>query len=182
MSKFTRALAVISICGAVASSSGCLTCCAPNYEMFPAYGGAWERTNRTHGRVGSIFEPAGVLVAQNAATATEPEELQPTEPERKLESDLEPLELPPLPEGLQPAEPATPLDGPQLQTEHLDPGELLEQAGGAWSVHESTEAQPAAMAEPAGEPITGVPQDPPSGPRLLPAMPDNAAKLYQPLR
>lgn len=183
----TRGLAVACVCSVIVCSSGCLTCCAPNFEMYPAYGGSWERTNRTHGRVGSIIEPAGVLVAQNATPVPPPEESQREQP-KQPESDLEPLELPPLPGDLRPADPAPPLDEepsrdePQLQTQHLGPAELLEQAGGPWSVRGGAEAQASAIAN-------AVKQTPVSnGPRLLPALPDEAdeadeaANIYQPLR
>lgn len=46
----------------LATSTGCRLCCDPETEAFPAYGGAWERTNRTSGRVGSTFDPGGARI------------------------------------------------------------------------------------------------------------------------
>lgn len=41
------------------SSTGCRLCCNEGDEDYAAYGGAWQRTRRDSGRVGSIFDPAG---------------------------------------------------------------------------------------------------------------------------
>ncbi|MEM6689580.1 MAG: hypothetical protein AAF664_09145 [Planctomycetota bacterium] len=38
---------------------GCRLCCDTEDIAYPAYGGAWQRTIRDHGRVGSIFDPGG---------------------------------------------------------------------------------------------------------------------------
>ncbi|KAA5543680.1 hypothetical protein FYK55_10790 [Roseiconus nitratireducens] len=47
----------------LASGPGCRLCCDGEDLAYPAYGGAWERTNRDSGRVGSIFDPGGARVA-----------------------------------------------------------------------------------------------------------------------
>ena len=54
--------AFLAACLAFASP-GCRTS-FDTYDMdYPAYGGAWQRTNRECGRVGSLFDPAGGKVA-----------------------------------------------------------------------------------------------------------------------
>ena len=47
----------------LAGGPGCRLCCDGEDLAYPAYGGAWERTNRDSGRVGSIFDPGGARVA-----------------------------------------------------------------------------------------------------------------------
>ncbi len=41
---------------------GCTLCPNCDPDAFAAYGGRWERTDRDHGRVGSLFTPAGAQV------------------------------------------------------------------------------------------------------------------------
>lgn len=43
--------------------SGCRICQDCGDLDYPTYGGAWERTRRDSGRVGSIFDPAGARSA-----------------------------------------------------------------------------------------------------------------------
>lgn len=38
---------------------GCRLCADCDDEAYPSYGGAWQRTHRDSGRVGSIFDPGG---------------------------------------------------------------------------------------------------------------------------
>ena len=64
---FTAALLLIAF---LTTSSGCRLCCDPETESFPAYGGAWERTSRTSGRVGSIFDPGGARIGSFAPRET----------------------------------------------------------------------------------------------------------------
>ena len=56
------ALAVVVLCGA-----GMLTGCTIPSDYgdldYPTYGGAWQRTRRDSGRVGSVFDPAGARAA-----------------------------------------------------------------------------------------------------------------------
>jgi len=43
-------------------------CCSPFDHSYPTYGGKWQRTDREHGRVGSVFTPhAGVKVEEGEA-------------------------------------------------------------------------------------------------------------------
>jgi hypothetical protein len=51
---------------------GCRLCCDTEDIAYPAYGGAWQRTRRDDGRVGSLFDPAGA----RTATLTSREEPQ----------------------------------------------------------------------------------------------------------
>jgi hypothetical protein len=50
-------LALAGIC-LLTTSMGCSMCCAPFDTAFAAYGGAVERGDLHHGRVGSSFDPA----------------------------------------------------------------------------------------------------------------------------
>lgn len=43
---------------------GCRICADCDETAYAAYGGAWQRTTRDSGRVGSIFDPAGGLASE----------------------------------------------------------------------------------------------------------------------
>ena len=45
-------------------SGGCRICADCEDLAYPAYGGAWERTRREEGRVGSLFDPAGARASE----------------------------------------------------------------------------------------------------------------------
>ncbi|SMP75297.1 hypothetical protein SAMN06265222_1195 [Neorhodopirellula lusitana] len=45
------------------SLAGCRLCADCDLDSYPSYGGAWQRTQRDSGRVGSIFDPGGSRVA-----------------------------------------------------------------------------------------------------------------------
>ena len=45
-------------------NAGCRLCCNSEDLAYPAYGGAWQRTRREDGRVGSLFDPAGARIAE----------------------------------------------------------------------------------------------------------------------
>ena len=47
--------------------SGCRICADCEDLAYPAYGGAWQRTIRDSGRVGSLFDPAGGRAAELVA-------------------------------------------------------------------------------------------------------------------
>lgn len=52
----------------LASLAGCAMCCSPFDYSYPTYGGKWQRVDREHGRVGSVFTPhAGVKVEEGEA-------------------------------------------------------------------------------------------------------------------
>ncbi|TWU40674.1 hypothetical protein [Novipirellula artificiosorum] len=59
-------------------SLGCRICADCEDLAYPAYGGAWERTRREDGRVGSLFDPAGARNAQlvDRDTPLDPDELE----------------------------------------------------------------------------------------------------------
>jgi hypothetical protein len=44
------------------TSTGCTMCGQCDLDSYGAYGGRWHRTDRDHGRVGSLFIPAGAQV------------------------------------------------------------------------------------------------------------------------
>ena len=55
-----RQITAIALAGAMLTvGSGCRLCCDLEDQAYSAYGGKWQRTDRDHGRVGSLFEPAG---------------------------------------------------------------------------------------------------------------------------
>lgn len=56
----------------VLPSTGCRFCTDCGMDAYPAYGGAWERTLRETGRVGSVFDPGGVRVS-DIEPRTDPE-------------------------------------------------------------------------------------------------------------
>lgn len=48
--------------------AGCAMCCSPFDYSYPTYGGKWQRVDREHGRVASVFTPeAGVRVEEGLA-------------------------------------------------------------------------------------------------------------------
>lgn len=46
------------------SACGCRICCNTDDEAYGAYGGLWERTNRSSGRVGSLADPGGAVASR----------------------------------------------------------------------------------------------------------------------
>ena len=92
------AIAATMLLGIV-SSTGCSICCTPFDYAYPAYGGKWERTDRFHGRVGSAFDPAGPIPAEDGDAIQEPtpavpmDETAPMEVPAPLEGDM-PMEKP----------------------------------------------------------------------------------------
>ena len=78
---FASCLAVVGVV-----ATGCRICADCEDEFYPAYGGAWQRTDRDSGRVGSVFDPAGARGSQlqprnipEAVEDVEPEEQTPDE-------------------------------------------------------------------------------------------------------
>lgn len=67
-----RLLSVMLLSSPIALLAGCAMCCSPYDYAYPTYGGKWQRVDRDHGRVGSIFTPhAGVKVEDGGAIPTE---------------------------------------------------------------------------------------------------------------
>lgn len=62
----------------LASLSGCRICCEPDDGAYSAYGGAWQRTNRSSGRVGSLINNAGAkaLALSDRDAPVSPDELE----------------------------------------------------------------------------------------------------------
>lgn len=51
--------AAVVLCSSLATLSGCRLCGDCDLDAYPSYGGAWQRTLRDSGRVGSLFDPGG---------------------------------------------------------------------------------------------------------------------------
>ena len=62
-SKFVALGASVTVAFACVLT-GCTLCQDCGDLDYPTYGGAWERTRRDSGRVGSIFDPAGARTAK----------------------------------------------------------------------------------------------------------------------
>ena len=93
----------------LAALSGCAMCVSSLDSSYSAYGGAWQRIMPNHGRVGSVFDPAGgqavgadgavvhadgALETEDAGTTvlTKPDEEQ-APPEESSEAPSVPAEL-----------------------------------------------------------------------------------------
>lgn len=59
MDKIGRWAAVFLLAAGLVPLVGCRICADCEDLAYPAYGGAWQRTQRYAGRVGSVFDPAG---------------------------------------------------------------------------------------------------------------------------
>ncbi len=59
-----RRLASALLLAALIPLGGCRICADCDENAYAAYGGAWQRTIRDSGRVGSIFDPAGGLTSE----------------------------------------------------------------------------------------------------------------------
>ncbi|KAA1262406.1 hypothetical protein LF1_49700 [Rubripirellula obstinata] len=74
---------------------GCRICADCEDLDYPAYGGAWQRTLRQSGRVGSVFDPGGAKAATlvDKTTPDEPDEIERSRQEaRDNDDDLDPDE------------------------------------------------------------------------------------------
>ncbi len=80
----------------LAGTSGCAMCDNVEDWTYAAFGGKWQRDNPTSGRVGSVFDPAGMQVAEGGTpTKAEPELAEPEASEETAEPLLaEPEETP----------------------------------------------------------------------------------------
>jgi hypothetical protein len=58
----------------VSGAGGCRICNDCEDMAYPAYGGAWTRTNRDSGRVASLFDPAGAKTSALTGRETPQEE------------------------------------------------------------------------------------------------------------
>ena len=59
-----RSAVLLIVVLGILPTAGCRLCCDADDYTYAAYGGAWERTRRDSGRVGSIFDPAGAKAAK----------------------------------------------------------------------------------------------------------------------
>jgi len=57
-------IAAVGLMAAALGISGCQICADCDLESYPTYGGAWQRTTRDTGRVGSIYDSGGARVAE----------------------------------------------------------------------------------------------------------------------
>lgn len=63
-------------------------------DTYSAYGGRWQRTVRDHGRVGSVFAPAGAQLPYAAPAESEADDASPAEGEDRDRSRRPDAELP----------------------------------------------------------------------------------------
>ena len=76
--------------------AGCRLCQDCEDIAYPTYGGAWQRTIRDSGRVGSLFDPAGAraseLVARDSTISQDELERSRQEPNPKRPDELDDLD------------------------------------------------------------------------------------------
>ena len=89
--SIAKKLLLLALLVGLAPTTGCRICAECEDLSYPAYGGAWQRTRRDGGRVGSIFDPGG---ARNSELVSRDLPLSPDEKERAKRSGDEdrPLE------------------------------------------------------------------------------------------
>ena len=60
------------------TAGGCRICADCEDLDYPAYGGAWQRTLRQSGRVGSVFDPGGAKAASlvDRSTPEDPDQIE----------------------------------------------------------------------------------------------------------
>lgn len=64
MIQAKRTVITLLIAATIGPMAGCRICSDCEDLAYPAYGGAWQRTSRESGRVGSIFDPGGARAAE----------------------------------------------------------------------------------------------------------------------
>lgn len=69
-------LSVLMLVPTLGVSSGCTIPSNQGDIDYPTYGGAWQRTRRDSGRVGSVFDPAGARTATLSPRELPENELQ----------------------------------------------------------------------------------------------------------
>ncbi len=77
-----RWIALTLLCAGMLPLGGCRICADCEDLSYPAYGGAWQRTQREQGRVGSLFEPGGAKASALVARDT-PSDIDELERERQ---------------------------------------------------------------------------------------------------
>lgn len=63
MKPFFYSVSIVALSFFVLPFGGCRICLDTHDLDYPTYGGAWQRTQRDTGRVGSVFDPGGAKVA-----------------------------------------------------------------------------------------------------------------------
>lgn len=73
-----RWMAIALLVAGLVPFGGCRICADCEDLAYPAYGGAWQRTRRDEGRVGSLFDPGGAKTSELVSrdTPTDPDELE----------------------------------------------------------------------------------------------------------
>ncbi len=73
----SETLVIFALILAALSLGGCRICADCEDLAYPAYGGAWQRTQRESGRVGSTFDPGGAKLANlvNRDVPSQPDEI-----------------------------------------------------------------------------------------------------------
>ncbi len=121
-------------CLTLLTTMGCAMCASPYDRSYAAYGGRIQRTDRVHGRVGSILDPgAGTYAAAEDASM-----LVPTPADEQVEGEEPSVE----PVPWQPDRPA-----PQEPTPAEPPESATDQDGGLPTVPERTDAAPPQLPE-----------------------------------
>ena len=145
----------------LAGLTGCAMCDNSQDCTYPAFGGKWQRDNPVSGRVGSLFDPAGVEVTDQVTLS----EAEPTLAEPETAETTE--EAAPT-EGGAPSEAAeeTPKEAPEST---LD--KPLEQNPPSMQKAETVEPETAEDAKPAERAKPAAEQDAPDAGLQLPAMP-----------
>jgi len=67
MKRFLSLLAIVL----VSTNVGCTLCSSCDDYTYGAYGGLWERSDLTYGRVGSAFSPGGYAVLEEGTVSSE---------------------------------------------------------------------------------------------------------------
>lgn len=89
-----RVAGQVSVALLLTSSLGCRICATCDENAYASYGGAWQRTLRDDGRVGSLFAPAGARESQLVERESPP---RPDELERARAAESEAAEPAPIP-------------------------------------------------------------------------------------
>jgi len=74
------------------AGAGCAICSSEFDDDYAAFGGSWDRHNRSGGRVGSAFDPAGDRVAYGTSQTLDEQDADeaPGEAEEAMEGPLMP--------------------------------------------------------------------------------------------
>ena len=157
----------------LAGLTGCAMCDNSQDGTYPAFGGKWQRDNPVSGRVGSLFDPAGVQVTDQVTlseaepTLAEPETAEATEETAPAE-DAAPTE------GGAPSEAPeeAPKEAPRVAPEST-PDKPLEHNPPFMEKAETAEPETAEGAKPAerAKPAAAADRDAPDAGLQLPAMP-----------